>query len=457
MNITDIDDKTIRDSQKSEKTLKEFTQYYSKEFLDDCKKIGILPADNIKPISELIDDMGEIIDGLIKKWYAYLAEDGSIYYSVSKFRNYGKLAHLDFKGMISSVRIDNDEYDKEQVADFALWKAYDKESDGENKWSISVSIDGERKIVEWRPGWHIECSACSRHFFGEQIDIHMGGVDLVFPHHQNEIAQTEAFTGKQFAKYWLHGWHLLVDNKKMSKSANNFYTLREIISKQTGDDGIIKTVDFFWENLPESLKKEHNWNYRWFRLMALQNQYRENFNFTFDRLNAAINTIKWLDEMMKRLGRYIENLPKGNDERNARGKMKFHDISREFRDNQQAFMQDFIEKIENDFDTLGAMTIIFEFQSYTNSGIDDELFSLEEAKSLIDLLRSWNEVVAIFDFSLLENSEIIPEEITKLALDRIDAKIAKNWAEADHIRDMLVGKWWKMIDEAGGKWRVEKV
>ena len=437
MNITDIDDKTIRDSQKSEKTLKEFTQYYSEEFLNDCKKIGILPADNIKPISELIDDMGEIIDGLIKKWYAYLAEDGSIYYSVSKFRNYGKLAHLDFKGMISSVRIDNDEYDKEQVADFALWKAYDKESDGENKWSISVTIDGERKDIEWRPGWHIECSACSRHFFGEQIDIHMGGVDLVFPHHQNEIAQTEAFTGKQFAKYWLHGWHLLVDNKKMSKSANNFYTLHDIIEKNS--------------NIVPAL------NYRGFRLMWLQNQYRENFNFTFDRLNAAINTIKWLDEMMKRLGRYIENLPKGNDERNARGKMKFHEISREFRDNQQAFMQDFIEKIENDFDTLGAMTIIFEFQSYINSGIDDELFSLEEAKSLIDLLRSWNEVVAIFDFSLLENSEIIPEEITKLALDRIDAKIAKNWAEADRIRDMLVGKWWKMIDEAGGKWRVEKV
>jgi cysteinyl-tRNA synthetase len=437
MNITDIDDKTIRDSQKSGKTLKEFTQYYSKEFLDDCKKIGILPADNIKPISELIDDMGEIIGGLIKKWYAYLAEDGSIYYSVSKFRNYGKLAHLDFKGMISSVRIDNDEYDKEQVADFALWKAYDKESDGENKWSISVTIDGERKDIEWRPGWHIECSACSRHFFGEQIDIHMGGVDLVFPHHQNEIAQTEAFTGKQFAKYWLHGWHLLVDNKKMSKSANNFYTLHDIIEKNS--------------NIVPAL------NYRGFRLMWLQNQYRENFNFTFDRLNAAINTIKWLDEMMKRLGRYIENLPKGNDERNARGKMKFHDISREFRDNQQAFMQDFIEKIEDDFDTLGAMTIIFEFQSYINSGIDDELFSLEEAKSLIDLLRSWNEVVAIFDFSLLENSEIIPEEITKLALDRIDAKIAKNWAEADRIRDVLVGKWWKMIDEAGGKWRVEKV
>lgn len=144
--------------------------------------------------------------------------------------------------------------------------------------------------------------------------------------------------------------------------------------------------------------------------------------------------------MMKRLGRYIENLPKGNDERNAHGKMKFHDISREFRENQQAFMQDFIEKIEDDFNTLDAMTIIFEFQSYVNSGIDDELFSLEEARSLIDLLRSWNEVVAIFDFSLLENTEIIPEEITKLALDRLDAKLAKDWKEADRIRDLLVSK-----------------
>lgn len=144
--------------------------------------------------------------------------------------------------------------------------------------------------------------------------------------------------------------------------------------------------------------------------------------------------------MMKRLGRYIENLPKGNDERNAHGKMKFHDISREFRENQQAFMQDFIEKIEDDFNTLDAMTIIFEFQSYVNSGIDDELFSLEEARSLIDLLRSWNEVVAIFDFSLLENTEIIPEEITKLALDRLDAKLAKDWKEADRIRDILVSK-----------------
>ncbi len=437
MCITDIDDKTIRDSQKSGKSLKEFTVFYTEAFLEDCRKLGIIPADNIKPISELIEDMGEIIDGLLKKWYAYLAEDWSIYYSVAKFKKYGHLAHLDFKGMISSVRIDNDEYDKERVADFALWKAYDRESDGENKWTIAITLDGEKKNIEWRPGWHIECSACNRHFFGDQIDIHMGWVDLIFPHHQNEIAQTEAFTGKQFAKYWLHGGHLLMDNKKMAKSANNFYTLRDIIEK-------VKPID-------------EKFVCRWFRLMALQNKYAESFNFTHDRLGGAINTITWLDEMMKRLGRYRENLPEASDERNARGKMKFHDISREFRDNQQAFMQDFLECLEDDFDTNSAMTIIFEFQSYINSGIDEEIFSVEEAKSLVDLLRSWNEVIALFDFDLLESKEVIPEEITKLALDRLDAKIAKNWWEADRIRDELMGEWWKMIDEAGGKWRVEKV
>lgn len=148
MNITDIDDKTIRDSQKSGKSLKEFTEYYTREFLADCEKLAIIPADNIKPISELIEDMGEIIDTLIKKGYAYLADDGSIYYSVSKFKTYGNLAHLDTTGMISSVRINNDEYDKEQVADFALWKAYDEANDGPNWWEIEVTLDGVKTKIK---------------------------------------------------------------------------------------------------------------------------------------------------------------------------------------------------------------------------------------------------------------------------------------------------------------------
>lgn len=470
MNITDIDDKTIRDSQKSGKELKEFTEFYTEAFLSDLEKLSIRKADTIAPISTLIDEMWVMIQWLLDKWYAYLAEDGSIYYSVSKFRKYGELAHLDMSGMISSVRIDNDEYDKEQVADFALWKAYDETSDGPNYWEIEVSIPSlqrgvpegrgdfvsgknpqsatkqadssfakELRTLKWRPGWHIECSACNYRYFGEQIDIHMGGIDNLFPHHQNEVAQTEAFTGKQFSRYWMHGGHLLVDNKKMAKSAGNFYTLRDIVTRLTTEDSHLK-AEFI---------------YRGFRLMALQNQYRENFNFTFDRLGAAINTIRGLDEMMKRLGRALENTPEANDERNAHGKMKFHDISREFRENQQYFMQEFIEKLENDFDTVSAMTIVFEFQTYVNSGIDDDAFSHEELKSLIHLLESWDEVIGILDFSLLE-SESVPTEIETLAVARVAAKIEKNWAEADRIRDELAELGWKMIDEAGGRWRVER-
>ena len=444
MNITDIDDKTIRDSQKSGKSLKEFTEFYASEFFDDCSKLNIIPADTIAPVSTFVPDMGTMIDGLIKKWYAYLADDGSVYYSVSKFRKYGNLAHLDTKGMISSVRIDNDEYDKEQVADFALWKSYNAEADGENFWEIEVTIEWEKKTLKGRPGWHIECSACNMKYFGAQIDIHMGGCDLIFPHHQNEIAQSEAYSGKQFSKYWMHGGHLLVDNKKMAKSANNFYTLRDIFEKN--------------KDIPEILVA------RAFRLMALQNQYRENFNFTFDRLQASINTIKGLDEMMKRLGRYktmlIGEMPNEEwledlRERTAKWRLKFHEISREFRDNQQAFMQEFIEKLEDDIDTLGAMTIVFEYQTYINSGIDDEVFSLEETKSLIDLMKTWNEVLAIFDFDLLESSEIIPNEILALLAERNEAKLQKNYAEWDRIRNELDSLGYKIIDEKNGS-RVEK-
>lgn len=276
MNVTDIDDKTIRDSQKSGKTLKEFTEFYTTEFLKDLDRLGIQRADTIAPISTLIDEMRVMIQGLLDRDFAYIADDGSVYYRVEKFKNYGKLANLDTKGMISSVRINNDEYEKDQIADFALWKAYNSEVDGENFWEIEVfEKNGNEKIskiLKGRPGWHIECSACNYKFFGEQIDIHMGGIDNLFPHHQNEVAQTEAFTGKQFSKYWLHGGHLLVDNKKMSKSAGNFYTLRDIIKK--------------WEKFDEKIVC------RAMRLMNLQNRYRENFNFTNDRLESAINTIK---------------------------------------------------------------------------------------------------------------------------------------------------------------------
>ncbi|EKD29544.1 MAG: Cysteinyl-tRNA synthetase, partial [uncultured bacterium (gcode 4)] len=305
MNVTDIDDKTIRDSQKSGKSLQEFTEFFTEAFFTDLGRLHIQRADTVAPISTLIDDMVVMIQWLIDKGYAYLADDGSIYYRVDKFKTYGQLAHLDMKGMKAGARVNSDEYEKESVADFALWKAYDQEVDGPNKWdahfivptSQTGQISHEGWETEWgvrimysewvsqdwmgnmpvsdvvvpgRPGWHIECSACNMRYFGPQIDIHMGAIDNLFPHHQNEVAQTEAYTGKKFAGYWMHGGHLLVDNAKMSKSKKNFYTLSEIVEKVPTEK-------------PDMV-------YRAFRLMTLQTQYRENFNFTFDRLAAAIQT-----------------------------------------------------------------------------------------------------------------------------------------------------------------------
>ena len=208
MNVTDIDDKTIRDSQKQGVPLKELTEKFTGLFLEDLAKLRIVPADKIVPISTLVDDMVAMIQKLLDRGYAYVSEDGSVYYSISKFKKYGELAHLDVSGMISNVRIDNDEYEKDSVADFALWKAYDAASDGENKWIAKLTVEGKEVELPGRPGWHIECSACNMKHHGPQIDIHMGGIDNLFPHHQNEVAQTEACTGKTFSKYWMHGGHL---------------------------------------------------------------------------------------------------------------------------------------------------------------------------------------------------------------------------------------------------------
>ncbi|EKD29652.1 MAG: hypothetical protein ACD_78C00322G0007, partial [uncultured bacterium (gcode 4)] len=346
MNVTDIDDKTIRDSQKAEMSLQGFTEKYTEAFLEDIKRLGIIPADTIVPISTAIDTMVEIIQKLLDKGYAYLAEDGSIYYSIKKFPKYGQLAHLDMKGMKSSVRIDNDEYEKESVADFALWKAYDREKDGSNFWEARFKVPTSQTerisrewretewgvlkaytewvsrewtgklpvsevVVSWRPGWHIECSACNLKHLGPEIDIHMGGIDNIFPHHENEIAQSEAYSGKKFARYWMHSGHLLVDNKKMSKSADNFYTLADIVAKMPNEKpGMV---------------------YRGFRLMNLQTRYRENFNFTFDRLTAAIQTAKSFDEILKRLKHYETPSRK---------------VFRDFRETVQQYIQAYIECLE---------------------------------------------------------------------------------------------------------------
>ena len=420
MNVTDIDDKTIRDSQKQGVSLQEFTQKYTGLFLEDIKHLGVIPADTIVPISTAIDTMVEIIQKLLDRKYAYLADDGSIYYSIAKFSKYGQLAHLDMKGMKSSVRINNDEYEKESVADFALWKGYDMVTDGPNFWDAKFMIGEKEVVVKGRPGWHIECSACNLKHLGPEIDIHMGGIDNIFPHHENEIAQTEAYTGKKFSRYWIHAGHLLVDNKKMAKSAGNFYTLPDIVAKMPNEK-------------PEMV-------YRGFRLMNLQTRYRESFNFTFDRLTAAIQTVKSFDEVLKRLKHY--NPPSRK-------------IFRDFREMMQQYVQAYIECLEDDIGTPEALAIVFDCFGFINSGIDSNSFSLEEKGAILDLLHSFDSVLGLFDFSLLESTDI-PAEIELLLLQRNEAKSQKNYPLADSLRDQIGESGYKIVDDKGGS-HVEKV
>ena len=258
MNVTDVDDKTIAGAVREEKTLQVYTAFYTQAFLDDMKTLNLLSPTLQPHATEEIPSMLELIQTLIAKGVAYRAEDGSVYYRVAAFSGYGKLSKKNLSGNISGARVYQDEYDKEEGADFVLWKAA---KEGEPSWDSPWG--------KGRPGWHIECSAmCMRHL-GETIDIHAGGEDLVFPHHENEIAQSEASTGKPFVKYWLHAKHLLVNGEKMSKSKGNFFTLRDLLDK--GYD-------------PMAI-----------RYALLSVHYRHSLNFTFDGLKEAREVIEKLD------------------------------------------------------------------------------------------------------------------------------------------------------------------
>lgn len=421
MNITDIDDKTIRDSQKFGEKLIPYTEKYTKYFLEDLKKLNITLADNVAPISWLIDEMVEMINGLIKRWYAYLWEDGSVYYEIKKFKRYGNLAHLDFSGMKESVRINNDEYDKENAADFALWKAW-KEDDGENYWEKEFDFNGEKKILKGRPGWHIECSACNMKYFWAQIDIHMGWVDNIFPHHQNEIAQTEWYTGKKFANYWIHGWHITVNGKKMSKSLGNFYTLRDLEEK-----------------FSQIEKKDL---YRAIRLAFMNAKYRESVDFSFEKLEQNFTNIKKIDESIKKLSRLI-----------ATGNLTEGKFRRDIREELQDFIGEYIEKLEDDFNMPEALSIFFLFITFANTHIDSGKLSLWEAQAILNMYETFNQVLSIMNFDFVE--EEVPAEILEKFEERNEAKKQKDFEKADSIRDELLELWYKIVDDRSGS-RVEK-
>lgn len=418
MNITDIDDKTIRDSQAAGEDLIEFTEKYTKSFLEDLEKLNIEKADKIIPVSTLIPEMVRMIQTMINRKNAYMADDGSVYFDIKSYKKYGKLANLDMKGMKTSVRIDNDEYDKENAADFVLWKSW-KEADWDNFWMWEFIIDGDKVTLKGRPGWHIECSACNMKHFGAQIDIHMWGIDNLFPHHQNEVAQTESCTRKEFSKYWLHCNHLMVDGKKMSKSAWNFYRLVDIEDKypDVSNDLIHRAM----------------------RLIYINGRYRDSIDFSFSKIEQALNTIKKIDETLKNLARTI----------NA-GNKKVVGISKDFRNEMQIIVSEYMQRLEDDINIPEALAEFHWFIKFTNTGIADATFSLEEEMSLMDMFETFNQVLWIIDFWVVKIDEQFLDEIMNLLDDRNKAKLDKNFERADTIRDELLEKGYKIIDGREG-------
>lgn len=380
MNITDIDDKTIKNSQKENKNLKEFTEFYTKEFLKDIASLNILPPRSFTKATDHIPQIIKIIEKLLEENIAYKSTDESIYFNIHKFKNYGKLSNLILKSQKETTsltpqhygRIKTDEYDKENVEDFALWKAYEK-NDGEVFWDPSKLLNKDTILSKGRPGWHIECSAMSLFNLGDQIDIHTGGVDNIFPHHENEIAQSESYTNKKFVNYWMHNEWVLVDNKKMAKSENNFYTLNDITQK--GVDRIA---------------------YRFWLLMA---NYRTRVNFVWEALLASQIALKRLYALYLETGEEIGNINK-------------------------EYQREFKKRIEDDLNTPLAISLLWDLLK------DKNISNKDKKATILDFDR-----ILGLDFENIEKiKEEIPEEIQKLIEERQLARQKKDFKKSDELR-----------------------
>ena len=383
MNLTDVDDKTIKGSQKQQVPLKQFTDFYVKAFFEDIKALNIQPADVYPKATDHIPEMVSLIKKLIVKGYAYRGEDGSIYYAISKFPDYGKLSKIKPSELKAGARVNQDEYSKEEAQDFALWKAWTPE-DGNVYW--------ETELGKGRPGWHIECSAMSMKYLGETFDIHCGGVDNIFPHHENEIAQSEAATGKKFVNFWLHNEHLLVEGKKMAKSFGNFYTLRDLLAKNYDPIAI--------------------------RYLLMSTHYRQQFNFTFEGLESAKSAVDRLRNFVRRL-----HVAEGKD---SKGKVNIIAAKLE---------ACFGGSMDDDLDIGTALASLFDFVREVNNLLDAGRVSKAEAAEVGGLMMQIDAVLSVI--GEVKTQEILPAEIDTLVQKREEARKAKNWKEADAIRAQL--------------------
>ena len=395
MNLTDVDDKTIRDSQAAGKRLAEFTETYKKAFFDDIRALNIEPAEHYPAATDHIPEMIAIIRKLEEKHYAYKSDDGSVYFSIARWPAYGKLAHLDREGMRAGVRIANDEYDKENVADFALWKAWDAK-DGDVAW--------ESPWGRGRPGWHIECSAMSQKYLGPSFDLHTGGVDNIFPHHEDEIAQSEAANGQPFATYWMHCAHLMVDGQKMSKSRGNFYTLRDVLGR--GYTG------------------------REVRYELLATHYRAPLNFTFGSLDAARTALRRVDEFTARLADAAAGAPPGALPGWA-----------------QAAAERFEATMDEDLNVSAALAALFDCIREGNAVMDAQLMAAADAAAVQALFRRWDGALGV----LAKPAEALPAAVQALLDRRQAARAAKEWKQSDALRDEIAALGWTVKDTPKGQ------
>ena len=380
MNLTDIDDKTIRDSQKENKTLKEFTEFYTEEFYKDIKALNILSPTKFTKATDYIAEMVDIIQKLLDKKLAYKSEDRSIYFDIKKFKDYGKLSHLVIENQKENAagRVKTDEYDKDNVQDFALWKAWDSK-DGNVFW--------ETDLGKGRPGWHIECSAMSMKNLGEELDIHTGGVDNIFPHHENEIAQSEGSTGKHFVKYWMHNEWILVDQKKMAKTFKNFYTLRDVINK-----GINPLAYRFW---------------------LLMGHYRTRMNFVWEALEGSEIALKRLYRLYIELGEDIGQI-----------------------DNK--YQQKFKEYLGDDLDAPRALSILWDLVK------DESISNADKKATILDFDK-------VFGLGFADlKKENIPAKIIELGQRREEARNKKDWEQSDRIREQIAKEGYNTEDTSSG-------
>lgn len=386
MNITDIDDKTIKGAINKKMTLLEYTEPFRQAFFKDLSTLNIQKAEYYPRATQYIDYMCDIIVKLLDKNIAYKGADGSIYFSIDKFPSYGKLSHLDLKSLKTgaSERISTDEYDKENASDFVLWKAYDPNRDGNIFWNSPFG--------KGRPGWHIECSAMSIKLLGATLDIHCGGVDNMFPHHENEIAQSESFTQKPFVVHWAHCEHLIVDGKKMSKSLGNFYTLRDLLS-----------MDYSGSEI---------------RYMLLHAHYRTQLNFTFDGLKGAKASLQRIKDFVDRL-----NLVKETSSLHL-----VEDILLKAKTS-------FIDALADDLNISLALASVFDLIREINHLIDDKKINSDEASDVLDFL---NEIDEILGCIFVDGTQEIPQNVLDAFEKRKQARKEKNFELADELRDFIL-------------------